>query len=448
MIKEAQNIEWKESWREEYFKWICGFANAQGGTLFIGKDDDGYVKHLANAKKLLEDIPNQVRDLLGLMVDVNLHTEGGNDYLEIVVESYPFPISLRGKYHYRSGSTLQELKGTTLAKFLLQRQGKKWDSVPVPNVTASDLKNDTFDFFRKKAIKSKRLAPEDLDGTNQELLESLQLYLEDEKMVKRAAVLLFHPEPEKYITGANIKIGFFESDDELKFQDEVKGNLLEQAEKALDLLKTKYTQAIISYQDGSREETFIFPVEAVREALYNAIAHKDYSSGIPIQISVYPNKMIFWNEGQLPENWTVEKLTQKHPSKPHNPDIANSFFRAGYIESWGRGTIKMINACKAHKIAPPIFSTIPPDFQVELIKYTDQGLKEFGLKEELRKIILHIQEHVSISNSEVQTICDVSKATATRYLGELEEEWLDKIGSTGVGTIYIFKGLSKGSKKD
>lgn len=447
-MKEAQNIEWKESWHNDYFKWICGFANAQGGTLLIGVDNQGNTRHLDNAKKLLEDLPNQVRDLLGLMVEVNLHTKNGDDYLEIVVEPYPFPISLRGKYYYRSGSTLQELKGTALAKFLLQRQGKKWDAVPVPNMTTEDLKNDTFDFFRKKATKSNRLAPEDLEGTNQELLESLQLYLEDEKMIKRAAVLLFHPKPEKYITGAYIKIGFFESDDELKFQDEVKGNLLEQAEKALDLLKTKYTQAIISYQDGSREETFIFPEEAVREALYNAIAHKDYSSGIPIQISIYPNKMIFWNEGQLPENWTVEKLTQKHPSRPHNPDIANTFFRAGYIESWGRGTIKMINACKAHKIAPPLFSNIPSDFQVELIKHTDKGLKESGLKEALRKIILYIQEYGSVSNSEVQAICEVSKATATRYLGELEAEWLDKIGSTGVGTIYVFKGLSKGSKKE
>ncbi len=158
--------------------------------------------------------------------------------------------------------------------------------------------------------------------------------------------------------------------------------------------------------------------------------------------------MIFWNEGQLPENWTVEKLTQKHPSKPYNPDIANTFFRAGYIESWGRGTIKIINACKAHKIAPPIFSNTPPDFQVELIKYTDKGLKESGLKEELRKIILYIQGNGRVSNSDVQAICDVSKATSTRYLGELEGEWIEKIGSTGVGTVYVFKGLGKASKRE
>jgi len=444
-MQENQNIEWKESWRDEYFKWVCGFANAQGGTLYIGINDKGNTKHLPNAKKLLEDIPNQARDILGLMVDVNLHTKDGDDYLEIVVEAYPFPISLRGKYYYRSGSTLQELKGSALTKFLLERQGKKWDGVAVPNISVEDLKESTFEFFRNKASKSKRLEPEDLQGTNQELLESLHLYLEEEKMLKRAAVLLFHPNPEKYVTGAYIKIGFFESDDDLKYQDEVKGNLLEQAEEALDLLKTKYDKAEITYNNGVREESYTFPQDAIREALLNAIAHKDYSSGIPIQISVYSDKIIFWNEGQLPANWTVDRLTQKHPSKPFNPDIANTLFRAGYIESWGRGTIKIINACKAHKIAPPIFSNTPPDFQVELIKYSDQSLKANGLKEELRKIVLHVQEFGEVTNSEVQKICDVSKATATRYLNELEEVYLEKIGTTGVGTTYVLKGLNIGS---
>jgi ATP-dependent DNA helicase RecG len=154
-----------------------------------------------------------------------------------------------------------------------------------------------------------------------------------------------------------------------------------------------------------------------------------------------------WKES-VTDNWTVEKLTQKHPSKPFNPDVANTFFRAGYIECWGRGTIKIINTCKAHKIAPPIFFNSPPDFQVELIRYTDKGLNAFGLKEELRKIVLHTQENGSISNSEVQAICSVSKATATRYLNELEANYIEKFGTTGVGTRYVLKGLTKGSKNE
>ncbi len=446
IMAENQNIEWKESWHNDYFKWICGFANAYGGVLVVGKDNEGRTKHIDKAEKLMEDLPNQVRDLLGIMVDVNLCSDEEKTYIEIYIEPYPFPISYRGRYYYRSGSTLQEIKGVALTRFLLQRQGKNWDGIPAPDIQVTDLKNDTFDFFRRKATRSKRLAPEDLAGNNMDLLEKLHLYLDKEKMLKRAALLLFHPTPEQYITGAYIKIGFFETDDDLRFQDEVKGNLLEQADKALDLLQTKYTQAIISYQKGIREETPALPDEAVREALINAIAHKDYSSGFPIQISVYPNKIILWNEGQLPENWTVEKLSQKHPSKPFNPDIANTFFRAGYIESWGRGTIKIITECKAHKIAPPVFSYNPPDFQVEIMRYTDQELETRGVKEELRTVIKHLQQYGTISNSEVQHICKVSKATATRYLRELEGEFIQKVGTTGAGTIYVLKGFTKGSK--
>ena len=113
-MPEHQNIEYKQSWRDEYLKWICGFANANGGTIFIGEDDNGKVVGLADAKRLLEEIPNKVRDVLGIMVDVNLHTIKQGDYLEIVVEPYPNAISYKGQYHYRSGSTKQELKGVAL----------------------------------------------------------------------------------------------------------------------------------------------------------------------------------------------------------------------------------------------------------------------------------------------------------------------------------------------
>ena len=84
-MSEKQNIEWKESWRDEYLKWICGFANAVGGKLYIGMDDNGKVVGVDNVKKLSEDIPNKVRDVLGIMVDVNILEENGIEYLEIDV---------------------------------------------------------------------------------------------------------------------------------------------------------------------------------------------------------------------------------------------------------------------------------------------------------------------------------------------------------------------------
>src|SRR5687768_8376796 len=106
--KEHQHIEWKEAWRDEYLKWICGFANAEGGALVIGRDDAGRAVGVKNADKLLEDIPNKVRDVLGIMVDVNLLKEDSRELIEIRVEPHPSPISYKGEYHYRSGATKQE----------------------------------------------------------------------------------------------------------------------------------------------------------------------------------------------------------------------------------------------------------------------------------------------------------------------------------------------------
>ena len=81
-MKENQNIEWKKSWRDEYIKWICGFANAGGGTLVIGKNDKGMVTGVDNSERLLEEIPNKVRDILGIIVDVNLKNEGSENTLK------------------------------------------------------------------------------------------------------------------------------------------------------------------------------------------------------------------------------------------------------------------------------------------------------------------------------------------------------------------------------
>lgn len=118
-MSENQSIEFKEAWKDEYLKWICGFANANGGRLFIGKNDAGEIIPLENAKRLLEDVPNKARDTLGILVDVNLHPTAKGDYIEIIVEPYLYPVNYKGQYHYRSRTTRQELKGAALDKFLL-----------------------------------------------------------------------------------------------------------------------------------------------------------------------------------------------------------------------------------------------------------------------------------------------------------------------------------------
>jgi len=437
-MQESQNIEWKENWKDEYLKWICGFANANGGKIIIGKNDNGEIAGLKNTKKLLEDIPNKVRDILGIVVDVDLCKTGKGDFIEIAVESQPFPVNYKGQYHYRSGSTKQELKGAALDKFMLQKKGKKWDGVPVPKVSIDDLKKDTFDFFKKRALQKHRIEEDALTDTDEYLLENLQL--KEGNYLKRASILLFHPNPEKYVTGAYVKIGYFKTDDDLLYQDEVHGNLFNQIEKTIELLFTKYIKAIISYEGIHRIETYEYPLEAVREAILNALAHKDYSSGIPIQISVYDDKLMIWNYGQLPEDWTVDKLKIKHSSRPFNPDISNTFFRAGYIEAWGRGTIKIIKRCKEFGLPEPLFSNDGFDFWVVFRKdiYNTEYLKTLNLNERQVKAVIYTKNNGKITNKIYQEICDVSKGTATKELNELINKFkiLTRKGNVGAGTFY------------
>lgn len=436
-MAENQNIEWKESWRDEYLKWICGFANANGGSIIIGKDDKGRIVGLKNAKKLLEDIPNKVRDILGIIIDVNLYETDNGEYLDVIVEAHPYPVNYKGQYHYRSGSTKQELKGNALDNFLLQKKGKRWDGVPVPKVSTRDLKPATFTHFRKKAVKAQRIEEDVLTDSDDLLLENLQLI--ENTFLKRAAILLFHSDPEKFFTGAYIKIGFFQSDDELKFQDEVHGNIFEQVEKTMDILFTKYIHSSINYEGLNRVEKYDYPKEAIREALLNAVCHKDYAEGTPIQISVYQDKLIFWNDAQLPDNWTVEKLLTKHPSKPYNPDIANTLFRSGYIEAWGRGTIKMINDCIRFEIPSPKYFYDMSGFWVEFRKdkLNEESLKSLNLNDRQLKALEFLKNNRRITNREYQSSFNVSRNTATRDLSDLVEKGIIKASDIrGAGSFY------------
>lgn len=272
----------------------------------------------------------------------------GKDYIEICVNSNSYPANYKGEYHYRSGSTKQQLKGQALNQFLLQKTGITWDSVPVQGVTVQELRNDSFDIFREQAVRSKRMGKKDIDATNEQLLDNLNLL--ENSHLKRAAILLFHHNPEKWIPGAYTKIGYFESDSELRYQDEIHGSLISQADKVVDLIFTKYLKADISYQGVTRVETYPFPKEAIREAVFNAIAHKFYGALIPIQISVYVDRIYIANDCIFPEDWTINDLMGKHHSRPYNPLIANTFFRAGFIEAWGRGIEKSRIAVKKPEI--------------------------------------------------------------------------------------------------
>ncbi len=436
-MPETQNIEYKSSWHDDYLKWICGFANAQGGKIYIGKDDNGNVIGVVTYKDLMDEIPNKIKHNMGITAEVNLLNEDDKHYIEIIVQPYSVPISLRGRYYYRSGSVKQELTGASLNEFLLKRAGQTWDDVIETRATFDDIDERTIKIFLRKADEAGRLP--DIDGISiPELLEKLRL--SQNGQLKRAAIVLFGKDPGKFYPNTFVKIGKFEDDDfTIRFQEMEEGNIIQILEKVLRTLDHKFLIRNISFEGMNRIEKLEYPVSALREMLLNALVHRNYM-GAPTQIRVYDNKLSVWNHGSLPEGITLDKLTKPHSSYPRNPVLAEACFRGGYIDSWGSGIMKIVDSCKSAGLPVPIMEEDGGGFIVRLFKdsLTEGQLAKLGLTDRQIKAVFFVRQKGKITNTEYQENFEVSKATATRDLTELVDKYklFERSGDVGAGTSY------------
>ena len=263
-FRETNCVEFKRSWRDEWLKWICAFANAQGGVLYIGIDEKKReVVGVEDPQRLLEDVPNKVIASMGIAPKFSVEEREGKSVVAIEVAPASYPVSYHGEFHVRVGATKQLLVGPALTQFLLDRTGRKWDGVPLDGVAVEDLDRESFAIFRRRALETGRMAEADLNVPNKLLLEKLKLMVGGR--LTRAAVLLFHPDPEKWVPSCYSKIGKFANDADLLFNDEIHGSLLVQAEKLVELLYFKYLIAPISYRDQTRIESYPYSKDAVRE---------------------------------------------------------------------------------------------------------------------------------------------------------------------------------------
>lgn len=438
-MPEKQNIEWKQSWRDEYLKWISGFANADGGALYIGKDDNGNVVGISNHERLLVELPNKISSKLGVICDINHHEEDGNHFIEIITKPYSNGISYNGKFYYRTGSTNQELSGNELTEFLLKKTGKTWDDIIEPNASLDDINDKTIKDFLKFGVASGRLMPNDESLDTNSVLEKLRLIQENK--ITRSAILLFGKDPLKYYVSSFIKIGKFgKSDSDLQSQEVVEGNLFELLGSTLKILFTQFISNSIDYKGIQRIETYEYPYGAVREILLNALTHRTYENS-PIQISVYPDHIMFWNQGTLLSPLTPEDLKTKHSSITRNPNIARTFFRAGFIESWGRGTIKIMEECETAGLLDPKIEELTGGVAITLYKdkASDEYLSKLDLNDSQLKAVKYIRDKDYITNGMYQELYKVSDKTAYRHLDELVKLGvLIKVGEKK-GTRYEIK---------
>ena len=349
---EKHIIEYKRQWNDEWLKWICGLANADGGTMYIGITDAETVWGLQNTKKLMEDISNKIADKLRLYPDVRLLEQDGKEIIEIEILPSQDAVTLDGILYKRVGTTNQIVKGQALKDFYARKMSATWDSKIIRGATLEDIDPEAIKYFLRKGIDKGRLPKDSINASIEKVLKNLEVMTEDNELTI-AALLLFGKNPQHYCLNARIKIGRFgQSNTALMNQDLIGGDLIRMADRVMEALDAKYLIRPIHYEGMQRKEPLEIPEDGLREILYNAICHKDYN-GPDSQMRIFDDRITFWNQGTLPSGITPEDLFKPHDSHPRNRLIANTFYMAGFVEAWGRGFELISETFKADGLDVP-----------------------------------------------------------------------------------------------
>lgn len=454
MNLESQNTEYKEQWHNKYLAYISGFANAQGGTLYVGIDDAGQVVGIDNAKYLLENLPNKAVQATGIIPNIEILSASSKEYIAIHINPSEQPISCNGKYYMRSGSTLQELNGNALTDFLLRQTHTTWDMHIEPNATIDDINPEAVQYFVNFAIDSKRLDETVRYESVEAILRRLKL-INKQGQITFAALMLFGKDIEDYCLSASFRIGRFgKTQADLIFDDNIACPLIRMPETIMQTLRSRYLIAPVKYEGIRRIEPLEIPEDALREMICNSIVHKDYR-GTFIQMRVWDDHIDLWNSGTFPPEITPENLMDFHESHPRNELIAKVFYMAGFIESWGRGYEKIKNAFMREQLQIPSFeqvrggilASIPRERFAALNKQNVNNIVDTQLSERQRKIYLMVQNwsiseplDEPLNTTSISKLTGISLSTVKRELTVLQQKKLIiRVGGRKEGHWEIIK---------
>jgi ATP-dependent DNA helicase RecG len=447
-LHEDEETEFKRSWADHALDALAAFANTRGGTVVLGVEDDGEVIGLSDPEGEIQKAANSVTAKLGVTPSISGRVIEGREIVEVCVAKTGWPVALDGRYLVRAGSTNRVLTNEELGQLMLRRSGQSWDAL----ASSVDLDQINAIALERFAGLARQRFPL-IDPTHGTLaLQNLGL-LRDGKLTN-AAVLLFAERPQEIFPGARLRIGVFKGN-QIVDAHEFEGTLWDQLESGMEQLQRLLKMGLDVQVTGPtleglrNREAWEYPLEALREALINALIHRDYSASGDVQIRILDDSLQIWNPGGLPEGIDVEQLREpNHPSVPRNPLIAHTFYSAGLIERWGTGTTRILAACADAGLPEAEFHGESGAFQVVFLKdlYSVERLHAMGLNDRQVKAVLFVKQHGSVTNREYQDLTASSKRTASRDLEDLvSRDVLERVGQTGRGTQYVIRG-QKGAK--
>lgn len=439
---ESDVLEFKESFDRECIETAGAFANAKGGTILIGVSDDGRVKGVSTGKESLSGWANEISQDTEpkIIPEIEAVDAEGKKVVLIHVKEFPIkPVAVRGRCFRRVGNSNRVMTPQEIAEIHLHSMGSSWDAFPARDVDVGAIDPKKVENYAKIANATGRRKIEDEKPL--EVLKKLKL-IRGEKPTW-ASILLFGKEPPTPVLLSPVHCGRFRIDktqiiDDLMVEDD----LIAQVGETMKFI-TRHISVRYEF-DGKprRKEVWEYPLGALREAVINAIVHRDYTFPANVQVEIYDDNVRIWSPGKLPLGITIEDLYKKpHDSVLRNKLIAQVFFDIGYIERYGTGTTKIMELCKEHGIPLPEFREDSGGFSVIFRKdvYTEEYLMGLGLNERQIKAVMYVKEKGKITNREYRELAELSDEGARIDLKMLVEKGVLQIMGKGRSARYVLK---------
>lgn len=301
------------------------------------------------------------------------------------------------------------------------------------------LNQEALELFKKEVLKGDedRIPRELLNGNDVALLEHLG-FITSQK-INNDGLLFFGKDIKTVNKGAYIRIARIDLSGQLiPPREDIYECLFLQAKIIEDKLFNSYLPKTTITDGLQRRGESLYPDQALREAIMNAIIHKDYSNPNPIQIKISDSHVRIFNPGGFVEGVDISLITREHDSHARNREILEAFHGCYYVEGLGTGTTTMINDCNTHKVLPPVFQPTSSSVSVSIYLDAKKWLNQNGYTDEVtHKVIDFILEHGSIKRPDVETLSGKGERQSRNYLSDLEGKLLIKEGQSTATTYYL-----------
>ena len=373
---ESETLEFKRSIaeKESAAKTICAMLNGpRGGTILFGVSDDGRIRGLDAGQRTHDLLRGELRKIdPPIALDLETVTMAdGRSVIAIVIPGNTGIYRYDGRPYARFGASTSIMPEATYQQYVLERRHSitRWENQRAAHLSLDDLDHQEIHRTVDEAVRNGRLAD---PGTRdvKALLQGLNL-IDEDQLLNAAAVLFGHSQRlPLWYPQCQVRLARFRDTTKTEFVDnrQFVGNVFELLRRTQQFLIEHVPVSGRVVPDRlERIDTPQYPPEAWREALVNAFAHRDYAEGAgSVDVALFDDRLEITSTGGLRFGLTVEDLMREHHSRPWNPLIARVLYLRGMIESWGRGTIRIIEIAEQARLPRPEFEDQRLSFTVRL----------------------------------------------------------------------------------